>query len=290
MIFQQLFSCSDGTCIPIEKKCNFVPDCWDRGDEIDCQLLSKKNMEGYDSNLPDIVIENGGKLLKKMVKVSITIEEIKSIEEVKSRYTTTFDLELEWMDARLTWYDIHEDLDLNILSEEQKNDIWFPTILIANSEANIVEVPNDSQSKLSVRKNGSLTMSSKENIQESALYQGKENNIIYLRQFTEKLKCVFDLTFFPFETQTCSMSFKVGNKERNLVELIGDHVEFSGNRKLSTFDVIKSELEEKVVSDVIDVKVNIILKRQVSQHLLGIYLPSLFIMAVAHSMNNIGLL
>ena len=35
------FSCSDGTCIPIQKKCNFVPDCWDNGDEIDCQLLNK---------------------------------------------------------------------------------------------------------------------------------------------------------------------------------------------------------------------------------------------------------
>ena len=144
MIFERLFSCSDGTCIPIENKCNFVPDCWDKGDEIDCQLLRKRNMEGYDSNLPDIVIKNEGKLLKKMVRVSITIEEIKSIEEVKSRYTTTFDLELEWMDARLTWYDLHEDLDLNILSEEQKKNIWFPKILVANSEDNIPGVPQKS--------------------------------------------------------------------------------------------------------------------------------------------------
>ena len=66
-----------------------------------------------------------------------------------------------------------------------------------------------------------------------------------------------------------------------MVELIGDIVEFSGNRKLSTFDVIKSELEEKDNAGVIDVKVNIILKRQVSQHLISIYLPSLFIMVIA---------
>ena len=66
-----------------------------------------------------------------------------------------------------------------------------------------------------------------------------------------------------------------------MVELIGDNVEFSGNRKLSTFDVIKSELEEKDNAGVIDVKVNIILKRQVSQHLISIYIPSLFIMVVA---------
>ena len=173
------FSCSDGTCIPIQKKCDFVPDCWDKGDEINCQLLNNKNMEDYDSNLPDIFLDNEGKIVKKMLKVSVTIKEIKSIEEVKSRYTTTFNLKLEWNDARLTWYDLHEDLDLNILSEEQKKYIWFPKILIANTEENIVEIPNDSQSKVSVRKNGSLTMSSTEDLQESALYEGKENNIIY---------------------------------------------------------------------------------------------------------------
>ena len=124
-------------------------------------------------------------------------------------------------------------------------------------------------------------MSSTEYLQESALYEGKENNIIYLRQFTEKLKCVFDLSFFPFDTQTCSISFKTGNKERNLIKLVGIIVEFSGNKKLSTFDVIRSELEENLLTDDIDLKVNIVLKRQVSQHLLGIYLPSLFIMVIA---------
>ena len=238
-------------------------------------------MEDYDSNLPDIVLDNRRKIVKKMLKVFVTIKEIKSIEEVKSRYTATFDIILEWMDSRLTWYDLHEDLDLNILSEEQKKYIWFPKILIANSEENIVEIPNDSQSKVSVSKNGSLTMSSTEDLQESALYEGKENNIIYLRQFTEKLKCVFDLSFFPFDTQTCSIAFNIGNKESNLIELVGAKVEFSGNKKLSTFDVIRPNVEEKLVADNIDLKVNIVLKRQVSQHILGIYLPSLFIMIIA---------
>ena len=238
-------------------------------------------MEGYDSNLPDIIVDNKGKTMKKILKMYITIKEIKSIEEVKSRYTATFDLKLEWMDGRLTWYNLHEDDDLNILSEEQKKLIWFPKILITNSEENIAEIPNDSQSKLSVRKNGSITMSSTENLQESALYDGKENNIIYLRQFTEKLKCAFDLAFFPFDTQICSIVFNTGKKERNLIELVGIKVEFSGNKKLSTFDVIRSELEENLLTDDIDLKVNIILKRQVSQHLLGIYLPSLFIMIIA---------
>ena len=119
------YSCSDGTCIPIEKKCDFVPHCWDRGDELNCQLLNEENMEDYDSNLPAIALDEIGNILKKVIKLSITIKEIESIEEVKSRYTTTFILKVEWMDARLTWYDLNEDVDLNIPSKEQKKIFGF---------------------------------------------------------------------------------------------------------------------------------------------------------------------
>ena len=41
-----------------------------------------------------------------------------------------------------------------------------------------------------------------------------------------------------------------------------------------------AQLETDAVSTDVDVKVNIYLKRQIYQHILGIYLPSLFIMAI----------
>ena len=71
-----------------------------------------------------------------------------------------------------------------------------------------------------------------------------------------------------------------------MIDLIGDNVDFIGNQKLSTFDVIRFELEDKDITKEIDVKVNIILKRQISQHLLSIFLPSLSIMVIAQVMNQ----
>ena len=124
-------------------------------------------------------------------------------------------------------------------------------------------------------------MSSRENLKESALYDGKENPILFSRQFTEELNCAFDLSFFPFDSQTCSISLNVGNEEIFLIELVGDNVDFIGNQKLSTFDVIRSDLEHNNTSDNVDLKVNIKLKRQISQHLLTIYLPSSFIIVIA---------
>ena len=214
------------------------------------------------------------------MNVSIIVEDIESIEEVKSRFTATINLIVEWTDARLTWNDLADDIDLNIPSNEIKKMIWFPKINIKNSENNM-EIPNDSKSKLRVKKKGNLTMSSKENLRETALFDGSENPLIYSRQFNIKLKCVFNLAFFPFDTQTCSISLNTGNEERNLIRLVGENVDFIGNRELATFDVIRWELETGGTSSPIDVKMNIILKRKISQHLLGIYLPSIFIMVIA---------
>ena len=66
-----------------------------------------------------------------------------------------------------------------------------------------------------------------------------------------------------------------------MIKLVGENVDFTGNQELATFDVIRWELEAGGVNSPIDVKINVILKRQISHHLLGIYLPSIFIMVIA---------
>ena len=132
-----------------------------------------------------------------------------------------------------------------------------------------------------MKKIGDLMMSNKEDLKETALYKGAENPVIYLREFNIKLKCTFHLVFFPFDTQTCSITLKAGTEVRNSIQLVGETVNFTGDRELATFNVIGWELETDEVSSDIDVKVNIVLKRQIAQHLLGIYLPSIFIMIIA---------
>ena len=74
------YSCSDGTCIPIGNKCDFVPDCWNGDDEKNCPILSLDNMEGYESDLPDIILDDAGNILKKPVKISIIIKDIESMK------------------------------------------------------------------------------------------------------------------------------------------------------------------------------------------------------------------
>ena len=274
------YSCSDGTCIPIESKCDFIPDCWDKGDEKHCHLLNMENMGDYDNDLPAIVLDDDGGIVKKKVKLSVIIEDIEGIEEVMSRYTTTFNMMAEWEDSRLTWNDLKYDMNLNIVSQNERKLIWFPKTFIKNSQKHIV-VPNGSESKLVVKKKGNLSMSSSEHFTETSLFDGKENPIIYFRQFHVRLRCVFDLSFFPFDTQTCHIILNAGSEVSNLISLVGENVEFVGKTDLATFYVKHWEMKTDESKKKNEVKVNIILKRKISQHLLRIYIPSLFIMIIA---------
>ena len=136
-----------------------------------------------------------------------------------------------------------------------------------------------------MKKIGDLIISNKDDLKETALYKGAENPLIYSREFNVQLKCTFHLVYFPFDTHTCSITLKAGNKVRNFIELVGEAVDFTGNAELATFSVVGWELETDEESSNIDVKVNIILKRQISPHLLGIYLPSIFITIIAQVRN-----
>ena len=274
------YSCSDGTCIPIELKCNFVPDCFDGGDEKQCPVLMKSYLEGYKSDLPHIKVDKKGQIIKKYVEISIDITHVEKIEEVASRFTSTFTLTAEWKDPRLVWRDLNEDIFLNIPSEEQKYMFWFPKIILVNSENNS-EVPNDEEAKLLVKKNGDLTMSSAYSLHETAYFSGMENPIFYSREFNEKFKCSFNLRYFPFDTQNCFIALTAGNKVRNFIKLVGKSLDFTGNTKLATFHVINWTLVTDNSSSEVDVKINIFFKRRLAQYLIGIYFPSIFIMTVA---------
>ena len=122
-------------------------------------------------------------------------------------------------------------------------------------------------------------MSGSENLKETALYDGAENPIIYSRELSPALECTFDLTYFPFDKQTCSIILTVGIEHVNFVRLLALELSFSGEKSLPNFNVLRWNFETLMEGRI--VKASVELKRKVAQHLLGIYLPSLFLIIIA---------
>ena len=198
-----------------------------------------------------------------------------------SLFTATFILELEWYDERIIWKDLNTDTNINIPSKKEKSDIWCPNLLFPYAR-NMKGIPNDGEAKFLVRLESSYQMSSLEDKRETAFFCGSENPLIYSRKFTLTSKCDFNLALFPFDTQTCSISLDVGDSIKKFVELKGTNINFVGEKKLATFYVIDCQVaEDDDKGRKADFQVKILLKRQISQYLFEVYMPSIFIMIIA---------
>ena len=272
------FSCSDGTCIPLERKCDYVPDCWDESDEQQCSILNQENLMHYKKDVPDISVSLDGKIIKKEIAIAINITSIEKIEVILSTFTAHLSLEMEWSDSRLTWQDLKGDQSLNFLNPQERHSIWFPIIYFENTE-NKVEVPNDEKSKLLVKRNSEIPDVNEKELIKRAYFQGAKNPLIYSREFHLKLKCDFKLRYFPFDKQECYIIINAGYKTRNFVHLVKDSLTFSGEEELATFDIIECEFENGAL-----ITVKIVLKRRVSNFIIKVYIPSIFIMIAAQVM------
>ena len=63
---------------------------------------------------------------------------------------------------------------------------------------------------------------------------------------------------------------------------MGAGAEYRGAARLATFSVLRAGLRSGLAEDPpVDVRVELILQRQVQPYLLGVFLPTLFIMIIA---------
>ena len=74
---------------------------------------------------------------------------------------------------------------------------------------------------------------------------------------------------------------KKPSKVDKFVDLIPSHLNYSGPLDMAEFVIIDYDMFDMANSDDFDIKVQITMKRRISQHLLSTYLPSLCILIIA---------
>ena len=121
------FMCNDGECIPIEKRCDDLYNCFDRSDESNCNLL--KIPEGYRQQFFPPPSENVNHLL---IDVYFNVFRIISVDSINNAFTIEFFVHFLWKDSRLTYQNLKNQYQLNELSERENAKIWKPSIEFSN--------------------------------------------------------------------------------------------------------------------------------------------------------------
>ena len=214
------FTCDDGQCVAMEKRCDQVPNCRDQSDERGCQLMVTK--EGYNKNIPPITVKSSDQsTVPVCLNISIELLQIIDMEEQDHKIDLQFQITLEWREnSRVVFQNLKKKKSLNVLSDEEISQIWLPMVFYDNTdqkEATRLGAMWEWNTAVSVQREGShdscetnpsCGRSGLEELDEIEMFEGGGNTIEMLQVYTRQFQCKYDLQYYPFDTQvTCGLLF-----------------------------------------------------------------------------------
>ena len=212
--------------------------------------------------------------------MSIIIDSLENIEEVNMAFSVKFTLTSKWFDRRLTFNNLHDDEFLNEIDYTLFEKLWVPIFIFENTKDKFT-TRFDQKAKIFIEKRGNFSLAPETSTEEIAYYDGSENIIRYTRNFYLRFKCQFELQFYPFDRQMCTIILKKNSREERFIKLHPEKVFFKGPKDMEDFFLQSVDIIGKSDESAADAQIRIFLKRRVAQHLLYTYLPSFCILIIS---------
>ena len=224
------FTCYDGNCIAFDMRCNRIRDCPDLSEERDCVILKIDKTTYY----PPITVDSLYNTVKVKVNVSMEVLKILDIDEVEGNFQVSFRLHTTWYDGRHTYVNLKEDKDLNSLTGMEQDDMWKPFIIFVNTKTQN-SVVNDRKVIARVSKVGGFVVSTEEEAIRSYYYKGSENPVTFSRIYDIDFICRYNMAWYPFDIQKCSLEFNPDGNTGEYIQLVRDKFKYLGKQELSVY-------------------------------------------------------
>ncbi|MPC12425.1 Glycine receptor subunit alpha-2 [Portunus trituberculatus] len=265
------YMCNDGQCIDIVDRCDAKDDCKDGTDEDNCSVLQLPH--GYRKFKPPKNVDDPNEPLQPFL--SFVFLRFLKIEDVQQTITLEFIISLEWIDTRLKFLNLREDMHANKLSGSEVDTIWHPKLEFPNVKDGVIK--SIKQNFFVDKKNSSLP---------KTVYEGAAARVIKQQHYSGSFVCAFDVFYYPFDVQQCSVLVQLSSISKKLVSLTKSRAktEFNQNSELSTYIISDFFVKEvNTLSRESIVEVGYTLTRHSTLILITIYLPSVLLVAISYS-------
>ncbi|XP_023338843.1 uncharacterized protein LOC111709412 [Eurytemora carolleeae] len=271
------FTCDNGNCVSMEKRCDLVSDCLDISDEKNCKIVVMDATKYLQDKPPEAA--PGEKTVT--VSVSVNVFEILKVDEVGGIFETQHEIQLSWRDSRLSFYNLKQESFMNKLVSQEKNSIWVPSVTFLNTASQDFTL-NDISSYVKVLRKSNLTQVSDISHENAYIYDGDSNPLVLGRVYKTSWICQYDTLWYPFDTQTCKLQFVIDSDALFFMNLRNATYNYTGPMELTQYFIrsyaFKKESEQISIYE-------FVLGRRLLVHFLTIYLPTLLLNLIGHATN-----
>ena len=192
------FTCNDGQCVSMEQRCDQIPDCRDKSDEENCNIVVLE--KSYNKNVPPITARN------KKVNVSVSMDILKLVDIKEEDYSIEiqFSITLQWKENRATYENLKKEKTLNSLNRKEIEKLWLPEVSYENTDMKDTSRLGERWewgTQVFVDRLGNFTPSGKDIIDEIYIFSGSENNLVMSQTYTRDFQCSYDFQMYPFDRQ-----------------------------------------------------------------------------------------
>ncbi len=181
--------------------------------------------------------------------------------------------------------DLNVEDSLNSLTLQSRKNIWFPQVIFHNTEIKS-ETLNDDKAYANVQREGLYQRRNISYLHNAYLYKGEENPIVFSRVYSDKFICEYDMSIYPFDTQTCTAIFILKHNAGQFVQLKPEFVNYLGAIDLPQYFVMSADIQKITVPpDTSAVEIKIAFGRRLLSTLLTSYLPTFIICLVSFITN-----
>ena len=197
------FTCDDGQCVKMERRCNQLPNCRDKSDERGCKIMLLE--PGYNKRVPPIrpASQDDDTVIPVTVNVSLTLLKVVSIEEEEHSIHLQFQITLAWKDNRVIYHNLKTNMYLNALSSEDISTLWLPLVIYTNTdqqETTRLGVEWEWSTNVWVKREGIFTRSRLSVLDETEIFQGAANSMVMVQSYTHEFQCVYQLEGVRFRS------------------------------------------------------------------------------------------
>ncbi|XP_064079530.1 uncharacterized protein LOC135196619 [Macrobrachium nipponense] len=267
------FTCDDGSCVKISQRCDFLFDCPDQSDETNCSLI--KIPDSYVPELPPQQANNTAVI----IEVQINITSIRAFSLLDLMFAFDMIASYTWRDSRLTFSNLKDNMEMNLVGGNSV--VWRPKVFHEEGSGSKVNI-EERVSQVYVKRNSGPLPDHLSRLKEDELYKGSENNIVDQRTLTVTSNCLFDLSMYPFDVQTCQLIIRSTHGIKS-VKLNTTGVNFVGKRRLLEYNVNELKSENSESQGASEIRIYIRFVNLYNYYISGTYVvPTTLLMTITY--------